>query len=101
MTDYAIETRSLSRRFGDILAVDKLDLHVPQGSIYGFLGPNGSGKTTTIRMLIGLIRANEGKVHIFNLPLEKQRLAALEKMGALVELPSLYPHLTGWENLEL
>jgi ABC-2 type transport system ATP-binding protein len=101
MTDYAIETMSLSRRFGDILAVDKLDLHVPQGSIYGFLGPNGSGKTTTIRMLIGLIHADEGKVHIFNLQLERQRLAALEQIGALVELPSLYPHLTGWENLEL
>jgi len=101
MTDYAIETMSLSRRFGDILAVDKLDLHVPQGSIYGFLGPNGSGKTTTIRMLLGLIHADGGKVHIFNLQLEKQRLAALEQIGALVELPSLYPHLTGWENLEL
>ena len=101
MTDYAIETMSLSRRFGDIIAVDQLDLYVPQGSIYGFLGPNGSGKTTTIRMLIGLIRADEGKVRIFNLPLEKQRLAALEQIGALVELPSLYPHLTGWENLEL
>lgn len=101
MTDYAIETTGLSRRFGDILAVDKLDLHVPHGSIYGFLGPNGSGKTTTIRMLIGLIHADEGKVHIFNLQLEKQRLAALEQIGALVELPSLYPHLTGWENLEL
>lgn len=101
MTDYAIETMSLSRRFGDIIAVDKLDLHVPQGSIYGFLGPNGSGKTTTIRMLIGLIHADEGNVHIFDLQLEKQRLAALEQIGALVELPSLYPHLTGWENLEL
>lgn len=101
MTDYAIETMSLSRRFGDIIAVDKLDLHVPQGSIYGFLGPNGSGKTTTIRMLIGLIHADEGKVHLFNLQLERQRLAALEQIGALVELPSLYPHLTGWENLEL
>jgi ABC-type multidrug transport system ATPase subunit len=101
MTDYAIETMGLSRRFGDIIAVDKLDLHVPQGSIYGFLGPNGSGKTTTIRMLIGLIHADQGKVHIFKLPLEKERLAALEQIGALVELPSLYPHLTGWENLEL
>lgn len=101
MTDYAIETMSLTRRFGDITAVDKLDLHVPQGSIYGFLGPNGSGKTTTIRMLIGLIRADQGNVQIFNLQLEKQRLAALEQIGALVELPSLYPHLTGWENLEL
>ena len=101
MTDYAIETMSLSRRFGNILAVDKLDLHVPPGSIYGFLGPNGSGKTTTIRMLIGLIHADEGNVQIFNRQLEKQRLAALEQIGALVELPSLYPHLTGWENLEL
>lgn len=101
MTDYAIETMSLSRRFGDIIAVDKLDLHVPQGSIYGFLGPNGSGKTTTIRMLIGLIHPDKGNVHIFNLQLEKQRIAALEQIGALVELPSLYPHLTGWENIEL
>jgi lantibiotic transport system ATP-binding protein len=101
MTDYAIETRSLSRRFGDVQAVDRLDLHVPQGSIYGFLGPNGSGKTTTIRMLIGLIKADQGRVQIFNLPLEKQRLAALAQIGALVELPSLYPHLTGWENVEL
>lgn len=101
MTDYAIETMRLSRRFGDILAVDQLDLHVPQGSIYGFLGPNGSGKTTTIRMLIGLIQADQGRVQIFNLQLEKQRLAALRQIGALVELPSLYPHLTGWENLEV
>lgn len=101
MTDYAIETMSLTRRFGDITAVDKLDLHVPRGSIYGFLGPNGSGKTTTIRMLIGLIHADGGNVEIFNLQLKKQRLAALEQIGALVELPSLYPHLTGWENLEL
>lgn len=101
MPDYAIKTMSLSRRFGGIIAVDKLDLHVPQGSIYGFLGPNGSGKTTTIRMLIGLIHADEGHVHIFNLDLKKQRLAALEQIGALVELPSLYAHLTGWENLEI
>lgn len=101
MTEYAIETTSLSRRFGNILAVDKLDLQVPKSSIYGFLGPNGSGKTTTIRMLIGLIHADQGNVQIFKLQLEKQRLAALEQIGALVELPSLYPHLTGWENLEL
>jgi len=101
MTDYAIETIGLSRRFGDVVAVDNLDLHVPRGSIYGFLGPNGAGKSTTIRMLIGLIRPNQGRVLIFNLPLEKQRLAALGMIGALVEIPSLYPHLTGWENIEL
>lgn len=101
MTGLAIETTSLSRHFNDITAVNKLDLQVPQGSIYGFLGPNGSGKTTTIRMLIGLIRPDQGRVRIFNLQLEKQRLAALEQIGALVELPSLYPHLTGRENIEL
>ena len=101
MTQYAIETTGLSRRFGNTIAVDKLNLRVPQGSIYGFLGPNGSGKTTTIRMLVGLIHADEGMVQVFNLQWEKQRLAALEQIGALVEMPSLYPHLTGWENLEL
>ena len=102
MTEYAIETMNLSRRFGDILAVDKLNLHVPQSSIFSwFFRTEQLRKTTTIRMLIGLIRANEGKVHVFHLQLEKQRLAALEQIGALVELPSLYPQLTGWENLEL
>lgn len=101
MTNYAIETIGLSRHFGDIIAVENLNLRVPQSSIYGFLGPNGAGKTTTIRMLIGLIHPDEGIIHIFGLQLAKQRLAALEKIGALVELPSLYPHLTGWENIEL
>src|SRR5688572_3553594 len=101
MTDYAIETMSLSRRFGDIIAVDKLNLQVPQGSIYGLLGPNGSGKTTTIRMLIGLIHPGKSIVHILILLLEKRGLAALKQIGALVELPSLCPHLTGWQNLEL
>ena len=101
MTDCAIETIGLSRHFGKIMAVDKLSLRVSQSSIYGFLGPNGAGKTTTIRMLIGLIHPDEGEVELFGLQLGKHRLAALEKIGALVELPSLYPHLTGWENLEI
>src|SRR5688572_16861711 len=96
-----IETQGLTRRFGALTAVDQIDLHVPQGAVYGFLGPNGSGKTTTIRMLLGLIRPNEGFVKLFDQPLREKRIDLLRRVGALVETPSLYPHLTGRENLEI
>lgn len=99
--DLVISTSGLSRRFGRLTAVDQLDLQVPAGSIFGFLGPNGAGKTTTIRMLLGLIRPNAGQVQLFGRPLGRQRLALLRKVGALVEGPSLYPNLTGRENLEV
>ncbi len=96
-----IETYALSRRFGNILAVDALDLRVPQGSIYGFLGANGAGKTTTIRMLLGLIRPHAGRVLIQGKALDTHRAAILAHTGSLVEMPSLYPNLTGRENLTL
>ncbi len=98
---YLIETKSVSRRFGDKLAVDRVDLLVPAGSVYGFLGPNGAGKTTTIRMLLGLIRPSGGEIFVFARPLKSNKLDILSKIGALVESPSLYPHLTGRENLEV
>ncbi|HNT74944.1 MAG TPA: ATP-binding cassette domain-containing protein [Anaerolineae bacterium] len=101
MTDNIIQTTALTRRFGDLTAVDGLALAVPRGSIYGFLGPNGAGKTTTIRMLLGLIRPDAGDVQLFGQSLRRAPLAALRQVGALVESPSLYPHLTGRENLEL
>jgi ABC-2 type transport system ATP-binding protein len=81
--------------------VDHLDLTVPQGAVYGFLGPNGSGKTTTIRVLLGLIKPDEGSVKLFERPLRDKRIDLLRRVGALVETPSLYPHLTGRENLEV
>lgn len=96
-----IQTSNLTRQFHKITAVDHVTLQVPQGSIYGFLGPNGAGKTTTIRLLLRLIRPNEGAVRIFGLSLAQQRQAILRKVGAFVELPSLYPHLTGYENLDI
>lgn len=96
-----IQTSNLTRKFHKITAVDHVTLQVPQGSIYGFLGPNGAGKTTTIRLLLRLIRPNEGTVRIFGLSLAQQRQAILQKVGAFVELPSLYPHLTGYENLDI
>lgn len=97
----AIHTSELTRRFGSLAAVNGIDLYVPEHSVYGFLGPNGAGKTTTIRMLLGLLRATQGEIRLFGLSLEKDRAAILSKTGSLVETPSLYPHLTGFENLEI
>lgn len=101
MSAPAVSTSALSRSFGDLTAVARLDLDVPRGAVYGFLGPNGAGKTTTIRMLLGLIRPDAGEVRLFDVPLrERTRRDLLRRIGALVETPSLYSHLTGRENLE-
>ena len=97
----AIETLELTRRFGARVAVDKLDLYVPPGSIYGFLGPNGAGKTTTIRLLLGLLRPTSGTVLLNGEPFTPRARNLLRNVGALAEAPSLYPHLTGQENLEV
>jgi len=74
---------------------------VPAAGVYGFLGPNGAGKTTAIRMLLGLIRPHAGEVHLFGAPVARNRASVMRRVGALVESPSLYPHLTGRENLEV
>lgn len=101
MQKTAIETRGLTRRFGAQLAVEDVNLLVPMAGVYGFLGPNGAGKTTTIRMLLGLIRPDAGEVRLFDKPLATNRQPLMQRVGALVEMPSLYPHLTGRENLEV
>lgn len=97
----AITTANLCRRFGGRDVVRNVGLSVPAGSIYGFLGPNGAGKTTTIRMLTGLLRPSAGEITIFGHAMPTQRLVVARLMGALVETPSLYDHLTGRENLDL
>src|SRR5678815_1901792 len=99
--NYLIETRGLTRRFGSQRAVDDLNLLVPAAGVYGFLGPNGAGKTTAIRMLLGLIRPNAGEVCLFGQSLNGNQQLLMRRVGALVEAPSLYPHLTGRENLEV
>ena len=99
--NYLIETLGLTRRFGSQLAVDELNLQVPAAGVYGFLGPNGAGKTTAIRMLLGLIRPNAGEVRLFGQSLNGNHQSVMRRVGALVEAPSLYPHLTGRENLEV
>lgn len=101
MDSSIIQTNNLTRRFDDLVAVDNIDVSVPKGKVYGFLGPNGSGKTTTVRMLLGLIKPNSGSVTLFGDDLKENRENILRKIGALIENPSLYPHLKGKENLAI
>ena len=98
---HIIHTEKLTRHFKDFVAVNDLDLQAPQGCVYGFLGPNGAGKTTTIRMLLGLIKPSAGQVNLFEADIAAQRASILKSVGALVEMPSLYPHLSARENLEV
>ncbi|WP_262706157.1 MULTISPECIES: ABC transporter ATP-binding protein [Streptomyces] len=98
--DAAVETRGLTKRYrGGQLAVDALDLSVPRGSVFGFLGPNGSGKTTTIRMLMGLIEPTSGRARLLGEPMPRAARSVLPRVGALIEGPALYPFLTGRDNL--
>ncbi|MFE4858082.1 ABC transporter ATP-binding protein [Streptomyces sp. NPDC056670] len=95
-----IETQGLSKRFrGGQLAVNGLDLMVPRGSVFGFLGPNGSGKTTTIRMLMGLIEPTSGTARLLGGPMPGSARAVLPRVGALIEGPALYGFLSGRDNL--
>ena len=96
---YALETTGLTKTFGAQVAVDSLSLAVPRGSVFGFLGPNGSGKTTTIRMLLGLAEPTAGYVELLGHILPKGLDYALPKVGALVEGPAFYPFLSGRKNL--
>jgi ABC-2 type transport system ATP-binding protein len=97
--DLAIETTGLAKRFGGTPAVDGIDLRVPVGSVYGFLGPNGSGKTTTIRVLLGLINPSAGSWNLLGEPMPAASMRVLPEVGALVEGPAFYPWLTGRQNL--
>lgn len=98
--DAVVETRALSKRYrGGQLAVDGLDLAVPRGSVFGFLGPNGSGKTTTIRMLLGLIEPSAGAARLLGRPMPDAGRRVLPRVGALIEGPALYGHLSGRANL--
>ncbi|MFF1816582.1 ABC transporter ATP-binding protein [Kribbella sp. NPDC058245] len=93
-------TRGLTKRFrGGQVAVDSVDLEVPAGSVFGFLGPNGSGKTTTIRMVLGLIAPTSGAVELLGQPMPKASLRVLPHVGALVEGPAFYPFWSGQANL--
>jgi ABC-2 type transport system ATP-binding protein len=95
----ALATLGLTRTYGSRVAVDALDLEVRRGEVFGFLGPNGAGKTTTIRMLLGLVRPTSGRVEILGQPVTGSGAHVLRRVGALIESPALYPHLSGRDNL--
>jgi ABC-2 type transport system ATP-binding protein len=94
-----IVTRGLTKRFWRQTAVDRIDLEVPGGAVYGFLGPNGSGKTTTIRMLLGLISATAGEISLLGSPMPSGARTVLRRVGSLVEGPAFHPYLSGRANL--
>src|SRR4030081_3192903 len=95
----ALKAIALSKAYGKRLAVDHLDLQVDRGELFGFLGPNGAGKTTTIRMALGLIAPTNGSIEILGLEVRRNRSKVLPRVGALVESPALYGHLSGRNNL--
>ena len=96
-----LQTEGLSKHFGSFKAVQDLNLEVQEGDLYGFLGPNGSGKTTTMRMILQLIRATAGRVLVFGKDIQSDFIGIMKQVGALVELPAYYPYLSAVTNLEI
>jgi ABC-type multidrug transport system ATPase subunit len=101
MSDIVLRTIDLTKRYKNRLAVDHLNIEVRRGDVFGFLGPNGAGKSTTIRMILHLVFPLEGDVEIFGVSLKKAGHRALEKVGAVVEKPAFYGHLSALRNLEI
>lgn len=97
-----VKTSGLTKKYGDFLSVNELDMSVMEGNIYGFLGPNGAGKSTTLKMLLGLVNSTKGEINIFGKKATaKNRMEILKNVGSLIESPSYYGHLTARENLKI
>ena len=101
MAETAILTEKLTKRYGERVAVDGLDLEVLRGEVFGFLGPNGAGKTTTIAMLLGLIRPTSGRAFVLGHDVSQNLAAALHGTGAMIEAPAFYPYMSGYDNLRV
>ena len=98
---WAVETHGLTKRFGENIAVNDVELLVPRGCAFGYLGPNGAGKTTLIRVLLGLTHADAGSASLLGCPVPSQRARALARVGAIVDEPRFHGHLTGRQNLQI
>lgn len=96
-----IETRNLTKTYGEFTAVSDLNLHIRKGSVYGFLGPNGAGKSTTMKMFLGLTRPTDGSFHIDGKTYPSDRVSILKEVGSFIEAPAFYGNLTGEENLDI
>ncbi len=101
MNNYIIETKQLSKDFSGEAAVNQLSIHVRKNEIYGFLGPNGAGKSTAMKMLLGLLQPTHGSIRLFDKNFDSNKIALLSSVGSLIEEPSYYANLTGYENLEI
>jgi ABC-2 type transport system ATP-binding protein len=101
MPDYIVEAAGLVKRYGTTVAVQGVDIALERGGVFGVLGPNGSGKTTTVRMLLGLARPDRGTVKLFGQPLGRNQPELLGRVGAVVETPAFVPYLSGRDNLRL
>ncbi|HEU5101670.1 MAG TPA: ABC transporter ATP-binding protein [Roseiflexaceae bacterium] len=99
--DAVIHTEGLTKQFGARTAVDRLDLDVPPGCVFGFLGPNGAGKTTTIGMLLGLVKPSAGRAIMLGYDIAREPEQALARVGAMIEAPAFYPYLSGRDNLRV
>ena len=100
-TQWAVETHGLTKRFGENVAVNGVELLVPRGCAFGYLGPNGAGKTTLIRVLLGLTRADAGSMFLLGYSVPRHRATALARVGAIVDEPRFHGHLTGRQNLQI
>ena len=101
MSDYVIETKQLTKVYGDQTAVNAVDLYVKSGQIYGLLGRNGAGKTTIMKMILGLTSITSGEADVFGKNIKGQEKRVYPRIGAIIETPGFYPNLTGTENLEI
>lgn len=101
MSDFLIETRQLIKKYGDQTVVDSVNLHVKKGRIYGLLGRNGAGKTTIMKMILGLTPITSGEVKVFGRNIKGREKKVYPRIGAIIETPGFYPNLTGSENLEI
>lgn len=101
MTENIIETHLLTKKYGLTTVVDHANIHVKQGRIYGLLGRNGAGKTTIMKMILGLSSISSGDIHLFGKPLKRNEGKLYPRIGSIVEIPGFYPNLTGTENLKI
>src|SRR5262249_20109146 len=101
MTSIVVQTEELSKQYGSRVAVSKLSFSVRQGEVLGLLGQNGAGKSTTIRMLLGLVRPSSGRVRLFGDDMARRPTSALARVGAIIETPAFYEAFSGWQNLRM
>ncbi|KLL46515.1 bacitracin ABC transporter ATP-binding protein [Streptococcus agalactiae] len=101
MKNYIIETKNLTKVYGEQTVVNSVNLHIEKGSIYGLLGRNGAGKTTIMKMILGLTDISNGEVSVFNQNIKGNEKKIYPRIGAIIEIPGFYPNLTGTENLEI